>query len=296
MRGKAARMSRTASRAWDRTARVLLAALAISITVAKTSPAEESTTALHELTESSDFRIRVNAALVLGRSGGEGARDALEHALGDAHPAVRIAAATALGHLGDPLALVALERRLPGEPSPGVAAQIHASIERLRRGAEPAEAAPDPSPRVLPQGVRYVVRLGTMRNATSVRGDDLRRVLRDSARSRARSLRDAVVVESDPSLLRQAADRHLPVVTLDANVTQLVESRVAGSLQVQARVEFTVRRDQTLRGTLSGGATTVGSGPTISDSGRRQLEDDAVDAAVQSALRGADQGLMVAAR
>ncbi|MGO9836433.1 MAG: HEAT repeat domain-containing protein [Polyangiaceae bacterium] len=289
-------MSTRWSMVFGRTLRVLLGALAISMAVARPAPAQDPAAAIHELNESSDFRIRVNAALVLGRSGAEGAREALEHALGDAHPAVRIAAATALGYLGDPLALAALERRLPGEPSPGVAAQLHASIERLRQGAAPAQAAPDPSPRVLPQSVRYVVRLGTMRNVSGVRGDDLRRVLRDSARSRARSLREAVVVESDASLLRQAAERHLPIVTLDANLTQLVESRIGGSLQVQARVEFTVRRDQTLRGTLSGGATTFGSGPTISDQSRHQLEEDAVDGAVQSALRGADQGLMVAAR
>jgi|HubBroStandDraft_4_1064222.scaffolds.fasta_scaffold136180_1 hypothetical protein len=284
------------TRLFGRTLCVLLGAFAISIALAQPAAGQDAAAAVHELTNSSDFRIRVNAALVLGRNGGEGARDALEHALGDAHPAVRIAAATALGYLGDPLALAALERRLPGEPSPGVAAQIHSSIERLRNGAAAAAEEPAPPPRVLPQGVRYVVKLGTMRNVTTVRGDDLRRVLRDSARSRARSLRDTVVIESDASLLRQAAERHLPVVTLDANLTQLNESRVGASLQVQAHVEFTVRRDQTLRGTLSGGATTFGSGPTISDQSRRQLEDDAVDGAVQSALRGADQGLMVAAR
>jgi hypothetical protein len=104
------------------------------------------------------------------------------------------------------------------------------------------------------------------------------------------------VVEMDGSLLRQATERHVPIVTLDGNVTQLVESRVADTLQVQARVEFTVRREQTLRGTLSGAATTFGSGPTISDQSHRQLQDDAVDGAVQSAMRGAEQGLTIAAR
>jgi len=78
-------------------------------------------------------------------------------------------------------------------------------------------------------------------------------------------------------------------------VMQVTESRVEGSVQVQARVEFAVRREQTLKGTLSGAATTFGSGQVISDQGRRQLQDDAVDGAVQSALRGADQGLMIAA-
>jgi hypothetical protein len=85
------------------------------------------------------------------------------------------------------------------------------------------------------------------------------------------------------------------VLTLDGSVMQVTEARVEGSVQVQARVEFAVRREQTLKGTLSGAATTFGSGQVISDQGRRQLQDDAVDGAVQSALRGADQGLMIAA-
>jgi hypothetical protein len=55
-----------------------------------------------------------------------------------------------------------------------------------------------------------------------------------------------------------------------------------------------VSREKILKGTLSGAATTFGSSPTLSDLGRRRLQDDAVDGAVESALRGADQGLIVA--
>jgi hypothetical protein len=121
-------------------------------------------------------------------------------------------------------------------------------------------------------------------------------ILHDATRTRAKELKEAAVLEGDSPLFAVATRRHLPVVTLDGNVTQLLESRVANSVTVQAHVEFTVRRDQTLRGTLSGGATTSGSGATITDDDRRHLEDEAIDGAVQSALRGAEQGLMIAAR
>jgi hypothetical protein len=290
-------MSNAQSTWMERMARVLFGVVVLLLSVHCTAAAQDTGVAMRELLSSSDFRIRVNAALVLGRSGDTSAREPLERALADAHPAVRIAAATALGYLGDPRAIEALERRLPAEPSPGAAAQIHASLDRLRRAAAPdADVAEPATARVLPPGVRYVVRLGVVRNTAGVRGDDLRRVLRSSTRARARALKDAAVIDGEPALLRQAAERRLPVVTLDATVAQLVESRVGTSLQVQARVEFTLRRDQTLRGTLSGGATTFGSGPSITDQARKQLEDDAVDGAVQSALRGADEGLLVAAR
>jgi hypothetical protein len=269
---------------------VAASALALAPRVAL---AQDPGGALRDLADSSDFRVRVSAALYLGRVRPPGAREALEHALADGHPAVRVAAATALGSLGDPAAVAALARRLQSEPSASVKAQIQSTIEQLRRGGA-GEASPEGAPRQLAADVRYVVRLGVMRNGTAVRGDELKRVLQTAAKHRARALHQAAVIESDAHLLAQAAERHLPVLTLDGSLTQLLESLVAGSVQVQARVEFTVRREQTLRGTLSGAATTFGAGPTLSDQGRRQLQDDAVDGAVQSALRGVEQGLVAA--
>jgi hypothetical protein len=133
-----------------------------------------------------------------------------------------------------------------------------------------------------------------MRNPTGIRGDEMRSVLHEAVRSRARFLKGAAVVDADPALLAQAVQRRLPVITLDGSLMQLAESRVAESVQVQARVEFAVSREKILKGMLSGAATTFGSTPTLSDTGRRQLQNDAVDGAVESALRGADQGLIVA--
>jgi hypothetical protein len=268
--------------------------VAASTALPRVALAQDPAGALRDLTESADFRVRVSAALYLGRTKPPGAREALEHSLGDPHPAVRVAAANALAQLGDSAAVGALARRESIEPSASVKAQLESSIEQLKRGHDAAPGGGDaPSGRALPADVKYVVRLGQMRNPSGVRGDDLKRVLQNAARSRARSIHNGAVIETDAALLAQAAQRHLPVLTLDGSVMQVTEARVEGSVQVQARVEFAVRREQTLKGTLSGAATTFGSGQTISDQGRRQLQDDAVDGAVQSAMRGADQ--MIAA-
>lgn len=258
------------------------------------SSAAEPSSAIQELARSTDFRVRVNAALLIGRARPAGALEALERALDDGHPTVRAAAAEALASLGDPRGLPSLERRLMSERSPSVKAQIQASIEQLRSGAAQSQSSEDGSARPSAD-VRCVLTIGMMRNASGVRGDELRRVLADAARNRARVLRGIAVVHDDASSLRQAAARHVPIITLDGNVTQLTEARVGTSLQVHAAVEFTVRRDQTLRGTVSGAATTFGSGPSISDEGHRRLQDDAIDGAVESALRGAEQRLIVAA-
>ena len=270
-----------------------LAVLAVCVATPRLALAQDPAGALRDLTDSSDFRVRVSAALYLGRTHPVGAREALEHALSDAHPAVRVAAASALGSLGDAAAIAALARRASTEASESVKAQLQSSIDQLRRGV--AADQPSADSHKLGPNVRYVVRLGSMRNPSGVRGEDLRRVLQSAARSRARGLHGTAIVDADAALLAQAMERHLPVLTLDGSVMQVTEARVEGSTQVQARVEFAVRREQTLKGTLSGAATTFGSGQVISDQGRRQLQDDAVDGAVQSALRGADQGLMIAA-
>jgi hypothetical protein len=256
-----------------------------------------SADALRDLARSPDFHVRVSAASTIGRTRPSGAREALETALGDRHSAVRIAAANALAELGDPLAVAALARRLDSEASASVRAQIESAIKQLQRGvtADQSGAPSAGGRRGLGANVRYVVRLGLMRNQTAIRGDEMQSVLHDATRSRARTLKGgAVAADGDSALLAQASGRRLPVITLEGSLTQLAESPIAGGIQVQARVEFLVRREQVLKGTLTGGATTYGTSPTLSDLGRRRLQDDAVDGAVQSALRGADQGLIVA--
>jgi hypothetical protein len=270
---------------------------ALAATVAGVSRAEDASTTMHDLADASDFRVRVSAALVLGHTRPDGAREALEDALGDVHPAVRVAAARALGTLADPAALPALERRLARDASASVTAQLRVAIAQLRRVAGGDGDGSDVHR--LPAGVRYLVELGSMNNHSTVggdRGDDLARALGEAARARAGTMRGTTVFDGDASLRQQAAQRHVPVITLDGNVTQVTESRIGGGTQVQVRVEFAVRRGQTLKGTVSGAATTFGPGADLTDEGRRQLEQDAVQAAVQSALRGAEEGLLVAAR
>jgi hypothetical protein len=276
----------------------MLVGAALASTAAGVSRAEDPSVTMRDLAEASDFRVRVSAALVLGHTRPDGAREALEEALGDAHPAVRVAAARALGSMGDADALPALEHRLAQDASASVTAQLRASIVQIRHAnvAEPATG----DARHLPAGVRYLVELGSMRNHSGVggaRGEELEQVLADAARTRAQAMRGTVLIDDgDDSLRRQAAARHVPVITLDGNVMQIAEARVGGGTQVQVHVEFAVRRGQTLKGTVSGTATTFGPGGEITDEGRNKLQQDAVAAAVQSALRGAEEGLLVAAR
>jgi HEAT repeat protein len=238
-----------------------------------------------EVISSDDYRIRMSAALILGRSRDASARPLLEQALSDTTAAVRTAAAAALAVLGDSSAIPALERAREHEPSDSTRAQIDASLRSLRTQSSLA-------------GVQLVVQIGNMRNATAIRGTDVAEVLRIATASRARSMPNtAVAMPTDTSMLQRAAGQHLPVLVLDGNVTRLTQARSGSNVTCQAEVELLVRRlsDQSLRGTLTGSAAALGEG-TTSARGVITLQDQAIGGAVESALRNASQGLLLAAR
>jgi HEAT repeat protein len=246
----------------------------------RTAPALDAATARRELQSADDFRVRATAAYYLGKSKAHGAREALERALSDAHPAVSTAAAAALGSLADPAAIPALQRALGKESSDSVKAQIRSTIEVLKHDV---------------QSARLVVRMGNMRNGTDVRGEQLGAVLARAFRTRAATLQGIVFAEDEATA--RAAGASVPVLTFDGSVTGLTQGRDAGNVTFRAVVEFSVRKDQTLRATLRGAATAYDSMQVLSNRARVvELQNDAVDGAVQSALRNVDTGLAIAAK
>jgi HEAT repeat protein len=238
-----------------------------------------------------DFVVRVGAALRLGKSGDPSVRPVLEQALRDVHPAVRSAAAAGLLALGDKAAIPALERQEAAESAPGVKTQLTTAIQKLRVGDVPT--APGIG------GAQIVLQLGTMRNATPVRGAELERVLRSVTRSKAKTLPKVVVVDvSETALLKEAQDKRVPVLALDGTIVRLAQTQNSGTVSLKAEVEFVVRRtpEHQLKGTLSGSATAFESARAMGSASKMAaMQDQAIEGAVESALKGADQ-MVVAAR
>jgi hypothetical protein len=249
---------------------------------ASTSVAQDLANARHELETSHDARVRVAAALWLGRAKPAGARDVLESALEDGDPAVRTAAAAALGSIGDSHALPALERARDAESSGTARSQMDRTISALR--AHQAQAP------------RYVVQLGTMHNNTHVRGTAMEGVLRSAAFSRASAI-PGVVIADARAAPRVASQHGIPLLILDGNLTGLTQGQTSNAVSFHAQVQFVVRREATLKASLTGSATAEDSIHVLSNQQRVfSLQNDAVDGAVQSAMRGADTGLAIAAR
>jgi len=275
---------------WARAVALALSMLAIG---AREAPAQDPADAARDLQTSDDFRVRVSAALTLGRAHSPGARAQLEQALDDAHPAVRIAAAAGLAALGDPAATPSLRLHLGSERSAGVRSQIASTIASLGRAGEAQSAD------AKWQSTRYVVAIGDMHNRSQVPGTHAVDVLRSATQAHARLIPGALVTDNDPATFEQAAARHVPVFLLDGALQRLSQGRKNAELSYNAQVDYSMRRvpQQQLRGILSGSATSFGSVSALRDPGSvTMLEDQAIDGAVESALRGAARGFGEAAR
>jgi hypothetical protein len=122
-------------------------------------------------------------------------------------------------------------------------------------------------------------------------------VLRAAAHAYAATLPGALVLDANDPQAAHVAGR-MPVLLLDGQVTRLAQSATSGTMRVEAQVEFAVRRvpQQTLQGTLSGSATSMEPARGISAARVVELQNQAIGGAVESAMRGADRGLALAAK
>src|SRR5262245_24967154 len=87
------------------------------------------------LDDSTNYKVRVQAALVLGRLGDTAAVPALTKALADSNKTVRAIAAQALGQIGDAGAAEALRTLLAREGDTFVRTQAEKALASLSTGA-----------------------------------------------------------------------------------------------------------------------------------------------------------------
>jgi hypothetical protein len=266
---------------------LLVVALSLSTSPGSAQPLGDL---VHKVSQGSDFRVRVQAALELGKTKGRVSRLALEAALDDENAAVRAAAAAGLKVMGDTQALAALVRH-EGDSSPAVRAQIKNSEDSLRKADAPK---PDVKTEVF-------VQLGKIRSG-GANGTSGGTVLEDVARAsklRLRELPGIALVDDDyepPAPSKSKSKKGLPTVMLTGSVKRLEQSSDGSSMTYLASVEFVLHKmpGQTIKGVVSGSARasgSVGGQESIAD-----LRRSAIEAAVESAVRRAPQALRAAAQ
>jgi hypothetical protein len=271
--------------------------------------AQERRTMVRLLREGADFRVRVQAAFALGNTHDASARRPLERALRDDNPAVRAAAATGLGRLGRSAALTAL-RRARSDRSAAVRMQVERSIRTLSQPSAPTMPSTAvrpvaagggfyPAVNVIPRAghinwsrVRYVVVLGDMANRSgfgdAVLGTSMRR---EVARNLNLLRGVATFPEADQlnaAARRQIRRRHIPALRFDGSVAKLERRARRRDLSIRCEVSMMLLAEpgRSLRGMLRGAAT--GSEPRQRNrrAQEHRLAEEALSAAVRSAMSG----------
>ncbi|MCC6556466.1 MAG: HEAT repeat domain-containing protein [Polyangiaceae bacterium] len=267
--------------------RFLIAVLLATTTLlgsARVSTAQDDAPAFRDLATGGDYRLRVAAALALGKSQSPNARGALEKALKDPHPAVRAAAAAALGARGDAAAVPALQAALGGEATATVRAQIESSVQRLSKKAPSAK-------------VKFLVSLGKFENRSGVKDTAIGGLLKDETRAKVAQVPGIELLAEGADLAATAKSRKLPAFTLDGSVTQLAKGQSGADVTYSAKVEYLIRKmpEQALKGSMSGAAKALADARQVrGPSELLQLQRDALAGAVESALKGASPALEAA--
>src|SRR3954469_7574361 len=269
---------------WSRRSLLALAVL-FSVSSALATPGLDEL--VDQLKTDADFRVRVAAALQLGKSLTCDAAAPLEAALDDPNASVRAAAAAALKNLGDQKALVVLKAHR-GDRSEAVRAQVRAAIKSLEE-----ERSTGPKPKVL-------IKIGIMKNESGVHSKKIESELADSSRRKLSELPGVRVLAADSVESGSSSKPNaLPMVMVTGNVSELKASRAGRSITYSASVEYVLHTmpEQSIAATVSGRASATASEQDSGNASKlAELRRSVLEAAIASALRRAPPALLAAAR
>ena len=234
-----------------------------------------------------DFRVRLQAALELGKSADPDALDPLIVGLNDPNASVRTASAAALKELGDPDAVPALKQhRL--DRSDLVRKQVRETLATFEQAASEGSTRP----------ARLLVKLGAMKNQTGVKGPRIEAELESESRKKLDEL-PGVHVMGGVAESGAEAKRKLPVVMVTGHIQKLQASRDGTDIVYSASVEYILHTmpDESIAAKVSGSASGSLTAEEAKDETRAaELRHQVLGAAIASALRRAPRALLAAAR
>ncbi len=239
-----------------------------------------------QLERAEDFRVRVKAALELGKTRDHQVREPLERALEDRSPAVRAAAAAALRVLGDERALPALNQR-KNDKSSAVRAQVRSTIIALERKVARREERP-----------AVLVQLGDVTIAAAA-SSQLQPRFASESRRRLEGLPGVMVLEDVEDPTAMSRERGAPVVLVSARLQEVEASREGGNVVYSARVQYVVHElpSKAIVGLVSGAASARATLQESRDHAKvARIHQEVVAAAVEIAVRRAPPALQAAAQ
>lgn len=213
---------------------VAVAALSAVLGIGLTSPvvvAGKVDDLARALLNDSSYKVRTQAALLLGKLGDPAGVEALIKALGDDNKTVRGMAAQSLGKLGGDKAQAALKGLLAHESDSFVRSQIEKAL---------ASAPPPKAPDSDNKDRKLYLKLGPFSGGTKTADATLLAVLRSSLRQTLEQLPQIVVAEGADEKNMGKGGR--PAFLVDGNVLKLDESAAGSALETSCEVKVMVAR------------------------------------------------------
>jgi HEAT repeat protein len=225
------------------------------------------------------YKVRVDAALVLGRLHEPRSIPALIGALRDPNPAVRASAAQSLGRIGSPIAKDAVAKALV-DPSPLVRHMAKEAMKQL--GGDDGETPPPPAPgapAIRPRpGKKLSFEVKPMGDQSKRAGNALRSHMRDFMLAQLRPFGDVEPAE------------HQGMFAVDGVIKELATSTRGGDVEVSCAVQLVLSRQP------GGGVFLLTSGEATVQRPKRQWRPQQKPGmeleALESALRSASEDLL----
>jgi hypothetical protein len=256
---------------WHGVAVVLMAAagfLAMGAPVARAAaPAVKVEDLCKALIEDSNFKVRVQAALVLGRLRDTSAVESLARALGDPNKTVRAIAAQALGQIADGAAAEPLRALLKRESDPFVKAQAEKALASLHAGGDGASAGGGGAGKK----AKIFLSFGPFTGTSKAIGPDAAKVIHDVLQRELGKLQQVTLSLSAPDQ-KNFQRTGLLGFYIDGNITRLDDTPSGGSSETSCDVKVLVARwpsKSIILWTNAGASLQSGARPRDKESARR---------------------------
>jgi hypothetical protein len=213
------------------------------------------------VTEDANYKVRVQAALVLGKLGDPRAVQPLIKALADQNKTVRGIAASALGQLGDAAAVDPLRGLLRRETDPFVRGQAEKAVAALAAGSGGGG-----------KRAKIYVNFGAFGGGVKSAGPEASKIIHEAL---SRELGKLPIV----TLTLNSADQHnfgksgMSGFYIDGNITRLEDSSGGGGAETSCDVKVMVARwpqKSIIMWTNAGASVQSGSRPRDRENARKE--------------------------
>lgn len=241
---------------------IVAATLALGVGTARADRLDE----LGKAMQDPSYKVRVQAALVLGKLNDRRAVPALMQALHDENETVRGVAATSLGRLGDKSSANALQVAATSDASEFVRSQAKRALELVANGAGGGLVTAPPR-----AGARFYVSIGFSGGKA---GSEYSRLVREALAKELQSVSSVTLSvsgggEPSRSIL---ASKHLTGFVVDGSIQRLSATPSGGQQTIDCDLKAFVATfpDRSIKAmTQEGASLQTGNGSSEAESGKR---------------------------